>query len=379
MNSNPKTDSAQNPHLTTVLYVVSGNEAQRESIQRLMMSYYIVEVFSDHALALEMIERNTPSAVVVDDYVPPIGGKGFVERMRAGAVGKDIPLVYAFTGSKSGETEEFHFSGSVKYIKKPCSAAELAAAISAQTNVQIEQSWEKVEPVQRSALKKTLDSFNGIADLIDRGDPVPYDDVKDSCAPLIQAVQSDNFHAMLGGVRHHDNYSYVHSLRVATLLTLFGHQLGIKGDDLMTLSSGGLLHDVGKMQIPHLVLNKPGKLSEEEFGVMKSHVTKSIDFLEQTTELPKGVLIIAGQHHEKIDGTGYPLGLKGAELNDLARMASIIDVFGALTDRRVYKDPMPPEKAFDIMSGFKGHLDLKYLALFKDVLLSFDTDERQVS
>jgi HD-GYP domain-containing protein (c-di-GMP phosphodiesterase class II) len=155
--------------------------------------------------------------------------------------------------------------------------------------------------------------------------------------------------------------------------------MGMKGTDLMTLSTGGLLHDVGKMQIPHLVLNKPGKLSDEEFVVMKSHVTKSIDYLELNKELPKGVIIIAGQHHEKIDGTGYPKGLKGKELNELARMASIIDVFGALTDRRVYKDPMPPEKAFDIMQGFEGHLDLQFLALFKDILLSFDMDAGQAA
>ncbi|MBT5036276.1 MAG: HD domain-containing protein [Rhodospirillaceae bacterium] len=125
-------------------------------------------------------------------------------------------------------------------------------------------------------------------------------------------------------------------MRVATFLSLFGNTLGIKGDDLMTLSTGGLLHDVGKMHIPHEVLNKPGKLSDEEFVIMKSHVNCSVEFLNQTSDLPKGVTIVAGQHHEKLDGTGYPHGIEGGKLNELARMASIIDIFSAITDRRVY-------------------------------------------
>jgi putative nucleotidyltransferase with HDIG domain len=166
-----------------------------------------------------------------------------------------------------------------------------------------------------------------------------------------------------------DNYSYVHSLRVATFLSLFGNVLSIKGDDLMTLSSGGLLHDVGKMYIPHEVLNKPGKLTEEEFATMKSHVIHSIEFLNKSPELPKGVIIIAGQHHEKLDGTGYPLGLKGAELNELARMASIIDIFSAITDRRVYKEPVPPDQALKIMGNMKDHLDQNFLAAFREMLL----------
>ncbi len=158
-------------------------------------------------------------------------------------------------------------------------------------------------------------------------------------------------------------------MRVATLLSLFGAAIGIKGEEHMTLTAGGLLHDVGKMVIPHEVLNKAGKLDEAEFVVMKSHVTHTLDYLEKTQTLPSGVIIIAGQHHEKLDGTGYPFGLKGAELNQLGRMASIIDVFSALTDRRVYKPPMEPEKAFSIMGNMQGHLDQTLLLVFKEMLL----------
>ena len=91
--------------------------------------------------------------------------------------------------------------------------------------------------------------------------------------------------------------------------------------------------------------------------------------------IPKPVIIIAAQHHEKLDGSGYPHGLKGDDLNDLARMASIVDVLSALTDRRVYKPPMPAEKALSIMTDEMGHhLDQHFLSMFKAMLLDAVVD-----
>ena len=96
-----------------------------------------------------------------------------------------------------------------------------------------------------------------------------------------------------------------------------------------------------------------------------------MDYLSKCPGLPKGVSLIAGQHHEKLDGTGYPHGLKGDEINNLARMASIVDVFSALTDRRVYKPPMAPEEAFGLMSNqMVGHLDQGLLGQFREMLLA---------
>ncbi|HEC14729.1 MAG TPA: HD domain-containing protein [Rhodospirillales bacterium] len=353
------------------LYVVSGNKKQSEDIKRLMMSFYNIDVFIDYSDALKQIEVNRPAAVVVDDFVPPLGGEAFVGFLRNGDYGKKVPIVYAYSESTAGSVEKFPYQDSVIFLRKPCNAGELASSISSQVSSRIEGEWEEIEPVQKSALKKTLQTFNTIATLIEEGSPVPYENIKSSCIPLIEAVKSGNFKDLLGAVKHHDNYSYVHSLRVATLLTLFGFNLGIKGDDLMTLSTGGLLHDVGKMQIPLLVLNKPGKLTVEEFTIMKGHVNATIDFLEKTSDLPKGVLLIAAQHHEKTDGSGYPHGLKGAGLNELARMAAITDVFGALTDRRVYKEPKTPEAAMKIMQSSPGHLDQHLLSLFQNILLGF--------
>lgn len=171
-------------------------------------------------------------------------------------------------------------------------------------------------------------------------------------------------------MRSHDNYTYAHSLQVATLLALFGHSLGLSKEEQAILASGGLLHDVGKMTIPNEVLNKPGRLTPAEFIVMKGHVEASIAHLERCPDLPKSILTIAAQHHEKLNGTGYPYGLNGKRLDELARMASIIDVFSALTDRRVYKPSMTAEAALQIMTDQMGsHLDMRLVGLFRQMLL----------
>ena len=154
------------------------------------------------------------------------------------------------------------------------------------------------------------------------------------------------------------------------MLTLFGNAINLPVDDQKILATGGLLHDVGKMSIPHSVLNKPGKLNDDEFVVMKNHVTESVRYLELNGNIPKGIITIAGQHHEKLDGTGYPYGLKGTKLNDLARMAAIVDIFSALTDRRVYKPSMSPEEALTIMmEEMSNHVDTHLLGMFRQRFL----------
>ena len=332
------------------------------------------KIFKTESEIIRTLSTELPSAIIIDEVLPPRGGASLVAKIRKNEKTKQIPIVFTAKGENTETIAEATSYNNIFLVRRPFKRSTFIIAISAGVNTSIEEEWEDVEPVQKAALKQTLSSFNSIADFIQDGKPIPYDDVRDSCAPLVEAVQNNNFKSVLSGVSHHDNYTYVHSLRVATFLTLFGNLLGIKGDDLMTLSTGGLLHDVGKMQIPHEVLNKPAKLTDEEFAVMKSHVGSTIDFLRETSELPKGVLFVAGQHHEKIDGTGYPDALSGKELNELARMASIIDIFSAITDRRVYKDPTPPEQALKIMANMAGQIDQNLLAVFREMLLDAATD-----
>jgi putative nucleotidyltransferase with HDIG domain len=357
-----------------LVVVIGGPEKQRADIARALMSFYVVQSYADTPQALDALAHTVPAIILIDDEAQPSGGfKTLLQLMRLPNLA-GVPFI-GISGRPLSDMLDFierqNLGGA---LAKPFLRSRLLSTISGLINRSVEQGWEKIEPVQQAALKNTVDLFNNISDLMDTGDPIQFNEVKDSCKPLAEAIQSAKFRDILSGVKGHDNYSYVHSLRVATFLSLFGTTIGMKGDELLLLASGGMLHDIGKMAIPHDVLNKPGRLTEEEFAVMKSHVKWSAEILAAGDDVAKGAIVIAEQHHEKLDGTGYPKGIAGRDLNELARMASIVDIFGALTDRRVYKDPMSPEKALGVMSEMKTAIDLKLLGLFRELLLDAASD-----
>ncbi|MGL4933665.1 MAG: HD-GYP domain-containing protein [Aeromonas sp.] len=169
----------------------------------------------------------------------------------------------------------------------------------------------------------------------------------------------------LARIRAKDAYLMEHSMNVAILLANFGRYLGLERPVLKELTLGGLLHDVGKILTPDEVLNKPGKLTEEEFTVMRQHVVHSYNILKKTPGITAIMMEVAANHHERLDGTGYPRQLKGDQLSLYARMSSLIDVYDAITADRVYKAGMSPTQAFRILlKGAHQHFDAELVTKF---------------
>ncbi|MGE6137377.1 HD-GYP domain-containing protein [Aeromonas rivipollensis] len=169
----------------------------------------------------------------------------------------------------------------------------------------------------------------------------------------------------LARIRAKDAYLMEHSMNVAILLANFGRYLGLERNVLKELTLGGLLHDVGKIMTPDEVLNKPGKLTDEEFGVMRQHVVHSYDILSNTAGITPTMLEVAANHHERLDGTGYPQRLKGEQLSLYTRMSGIVDVYDAVTADRVYKQGMQPTQAFRILlKGINQHFDAELVTKF---------------
>ncbi|CCQ75566.1 HD-GYP domain-containing protein [Magnetospira sp. QH-2] len=349
--------------------VIESNPRVQMDISDSLLSFYQTFQFTSGGQAIDSMAQRPPAVLLLDELAPPRGGIAVLQSLRSEEALKDLPVVCLLDRHNAGFIEDAKRLGVDTFLRKPFKRSTLLGAISDKVNSGVEASWEKIEPVQKAALQETVGVFNKISDLISEGSEIPYKDVQDSCDPLVKAVHNQCFSDILTNVKGHDNYSYVHSLRVATFLTIFGHAAGFRDDELQTLASGGLVHDIGKMSIPHEVLNKPGRLTDDEWNVMRSHVDITQVILKRSDEIPRGVRIIAEQHHEKLDGTGYPHGIIGKNLNELARMASIVDIFSALTDRRVYKDPMPAEKALLIMKDMTDGLDMPLLSLFTQVLL----------
>lgn len=167
-------------------------------------------------------------------------------------------------------------------------------------------------------------------------------------------VRNEDAMVSLTKLRSFDEYSYTHSINVAVLAVAFGKNLGLSRDRLRALGSAGIFHDLGKARIPEAILNKPGKLTADEFEVMKSHPRFGFDLLVQQGGASDQVLLGVLQHHEKFNGKGYPGGVSGNAISVLARIIAVADVYDALTSERVYKKGMMPYKALSLMYTMRG-------------------------
>jgi len=166
--------------------------------------------------------------------------------------------------------------------------------------------------------------------------------------------------ACIVNIREKDEYLLEHSVSVAVYMAIFARYLKIERSIVEELSVGAFLHDVGKIMVPDDILNKPGKLTDDEFTIMKTHANHSIDIITKTPNVSKLSLEVAALHHEKINGGGYPNQVKGNDITKYGRMIAICDIFDALTADRCYKDGFSHVKAFAILRELaqQNHLDV---------------------
>ena len=166
-------------------------------------------------------------------------------------------------------------------------------------------------------------------------------------------------------VKQADEYTFLHSVSVCVLMISFAKSLGLGRGVIHDIAVGALLHDVGKMHTKPEVLNKPDRLTDEEFAHMKDHVSQGEAILNQTTGLAEVSRRVAAEHHERFDGTGYPRGLKGDEISIYGQMAAIVDVYDAITSDRIYHKGMQPTDALrKIFEWSKFHFNRKLVHNF---------------
>lgn len=171
------------------------------------------------------------------------------------------------------------------------------------------------------------------------------------------------FH-MLHCMREFDDTTYIHSMNVALICNIVGKWLKLSPEDLETITLAGLLHDVGKLLIPNEIITKPGKLTEFEFSMIKTHTIRGYWILKNKN-IDERIKNVALMHHERCDGSGYPNGLLSHEIDPFAKLVAIADVYDAMTSARVYRGPLCP---FEVISLFEteGYLkyDAKYILTF---------------
>jgi len=208
-----------------------------------------------------------------------------------------------------------------------------------------------------------------IFDKLPAGEPLKFSDIVEAEYKIIKAIKHSSLRQWLTAVGCHHIETYRHCLFVTGFAVAFAQHLGMHEDDQRRLVRAALLHDVGKAFVPVAILEKPGKLTDEEINEVRKHPRRGYDALAAQGGFPSEMLDVVLHHHEFLDGTGYPDGLRGDQISDIVRLTTIVDIYAALIENRPHRLPFTHAKALATMEQMGGKLDQHLLQAFRPVAL----------
>jgi putative two-component system response regulator len=280
---------------------------------------------ADGATALELARERQPDVVLLDVQMPGMDGFEVCRQLKADPILLLIPVVFLTGhGSRRARLEGLE-AGATDFLNKPCDLVELEVRV------------------------RNLVNFRRLTMELDSAEQMVF-----SIARVVEARDQDTGD---------------HCERLARLGVRLGERLGLDAEQITALRRGGYLHDLGKIGIPDEVLLKPGKLTADEWTVMKKHVEIGVEICSPLRTL-QPVLPIMRHHHERFDGSGYPDGLTGEDIPLLARVFQVVDIYDALTVDRCYRAAMSVEQAVDVISSEteKGFWDPRIVREFLSLL-----------
>ena len=261
-------------------------------------------------------------------------------------------------------------------------AAAVGATFLFPANVSVSDIFSALAPVIRSLIslvgpttsltpaqniEQTRLHFETIFNAAARGEGVSRTSVDNATTSVMAAIAAGGIRQWLEVVWTYDEATYQHCLLVTGLAAEFAASLRFARSDQEHVTRAALLHDLGKARIPLAILNKSGALTSEEAAIMRTHARIGYELLRQQGDYEPELLEVVLRHHELLDGSGYPDGLAGPQINDLVRLVTICDVYAALIERRSYKQAMEPAPAFKILQEMEGKLEGALVRAFAQV------------
>ena len=285
---------------------------------------------------------------------------GHGERVQAAALGAASMLPPRTSNSEITTVVASLLPASTAPSKRP-DADELPAP----TALAKRPSPADLTPTQN--LEQAGQQFGTLFQAAGRGETVSRTVVDEATDSVMAAIGDGGVRRWLELVWSYDDATYQHCMLVTGLAADFAGSLRFGSNDQKHLIRGALLHDVGKAQIPLAILNKPARLTAEELEIMRTHAAIGHDLLRRQGQYEPELLEVVLRHHELLDGSGYPDGLSGRQIGDLVRLITICDIYAALIERRPYKQPMPPSRAFQILEEMGDKLERPLVRAFSRV------------
>ena len=220
---------------------------------------------------------------------------------------------------------------------------EIKKVTEKEVKTRVRVQFEEEVFVAKKIKDESKQTIQNIMNDIRLGKQITAEKTEHAVERMIDSIyRNQNALLSLTKIREVDEYTYMHSVSVSALLISFGKHLGYDSKLIKELGIGGMLHDIGKMKVPEEILNKRGSLTNEEYEIMKEHVVQSRILLEKTEGISDLAILLASQHHERMDGTGYPNAYNGDEISVYGQMIAIVDVYDALTTNRCYRQRHEP-------------------------------------
>ena len=322
-----KTNGTSSENKATVL-IVDDNSDNLDVLSGVLRPFYKVKAAINGELALKVVgAKNKPDIILLDIMMPDMDGYEVCRRLKADPSTVNIPVIFVTAKSETKDEQKGFELGAVDYITKPISVPIVLARVRTQLALYNQQRELEILVKQRTQ------------------------ELEDTRLEIIQRLGC--------AAEYKDNETGLHVIRMSYYSRFLAEQLQANDDWVELLYNAAPMHDIGKIAIPDRVLLKPGKLDQEEWGIMQTHVNCGVEILgEHDSELLTMAREIALYHHEKYDGSGYPNGTSGEDIPLSARIVAIADVFDALTSVRPYKAAWPVEKAVALLEEESGkHFD----------------------
>ncbi|MCU7936479.1 MAG: response regulator [Candidatus Thiodiazotropha sp. (ex Dulcina madagascariensis)] len=285
--------------------------------------------------ALTIIENDRFDLVLLDIMMPGIDGFEVCRRLKADEKTKDIPVIFLTAKVDADSISRGFVEGAVDYLTKPFHPTELLARVK--------------NHLELYTAKKVLNQHN-----LELKSKARFAEKR--MLSELEESQKEMIYAMTGLIESVSDETGQHSRRVSELSYLLAHyHPSLKDEDAETIYHATPLHDLGKMAIPPAIIQKPGRLTDEEYLIVKGHSAEGHKILKHSKRKTlKTADIIAYEHHEKWDGSGYPRGLKGEEIHLYGRIVALADVFEAITHKRAYKKAWSIDKAVSYINEHRG-------------------------
>jgi putative two-component system response regulator len=327
------------------ILIVDDTETNIENLMVLFEDKYDLLATTDGSEAIEILEDEKVDLILLDIMMPQINGFEVCKRIKENPQTKDIPVIFITAKTDEDSIAQAYDVGGTDYITKPFRAKEVLSRVANNLALFEQQHYlEYMVDLKTKELQElNLELVNTQKEII-----------------FTMGVIGENRSKETGN----------HVRRVALYSEILALGYGLSSEEAKHLKEISPMHDIGKVAISDEILNKPAKFTQNEFEIMKTHSTLGYEILKNSKkELLKNAAIVAYQHHEKWDGSGYPRGLKAEEIHIYGRITAIADVFDALGSNRVYKNIWNDEEIFNLLRKESGkHFEPKLVEIFFDNL-----------